>query len=154
MYFRWLVSILLVGVTGAAVAQNDPWDPDNSAPPYRTPPLAEQPWIYDGTLGIDVTTDSLSGKPILHILYDPDATVPVTYSVRSDDTMVTVTISVLPPGKRVWPQSDYNPPDSDFVIRVIYTDSPDEAALFRAIRDSTAWTVAVIRETGFARKAP
>jgi len=148
--FLCLLSAVFADKT--AWSESDPWDPESEVPP---PPGSNSelgmPPVFDGTLSIDILTDSVTGKPALQIIDDPKSSVPVTYMVQTMDTAVLVTIRVLGPGERPNVASNWQLPDSDFVITVVYPDSPKEKAIFRVSNDAGRWLLSTIQDTGFAK---
>jgi hypothetical protein len=88
--------------------------------------------------------------PVLTVIPSTEKPVPMTYTIRADDTAMYITLRVIRSDKvTAPPQPRVELPSDSFRVYVEYEDAPDEQAIFLLSNKSRQWTIQAIKETGF-----
>ena len=147
--FPMLLPALLVSTM--ALAQDD-WDVDHSdAPPAAEPHWLVKPVVFaePNTLVFSCDTHKV---PIISIAPNQKTSIPVFYSLKVKDTVVSIQLFTRPLRSHRRP-SLFQPPKKGnaFTIRVSYKEDPVDVGVFLVTRPAvdSAWTIQAVHETGF-----
>lgn len=149
---RTLASLVLMLLVAAlAIADDDPWDVDQSAVPPPTPiPNLSPPVYFEGPNRLIFECDQ-DNRPTISIVPNPDKQIPVFYRLKEKNAAVHIELSTKGRAAHRRP-SRFTPPDgNEFQIFVTYKASPADTGIFRARRSDrdSVWTIEALHETGF-----
>jgi len=145
-----VVVALLLFISSANAQLPDPSDPALEAPP---PPggykICPKPVLIEEPCEIYISGEQ-NGKPVITVAISMKKPVPVTYTIRTDDTAMYITLQVI----RTKNFSRFQPriqlPNDSFRVFVGYEDAPSERGIFLVSRaDDGVWTIHAVEETGF-----
>ena len=143
-------TIVLLLICSTAAQFPDPSDPELEEPPppggFKTFP---RPVLIEDPCRLLVADDS-NGMPVLTVIPSTEKPVPMTYTIRADDTAMYITLRVIRSDKvTAPPQPRVELPSDSFRVYVEYEDAPDEQAIFLLSNKARQWTIQAIKETGF-----